>query len=164
MVLYTLALAGLYALLGRRSALGLSGLLLAGLAFLAALSPIVYFLYHLLWTRSPTVPSPDLIFPGQTVDAVGDALLGGAVLLLAVAALVSGALGRWAPLPFVLALLILLPVFPYLGFAMEWMPYPVFWALSVLRGMCWVLIGVALWRRVSVRDRRATGTVSAGPA
>jgi hypothetical protein len=163
-LLYTAGLVGLYSLLGRRSNLGLSELLLALLSFLASLSPVVfavvYFAHHLLITRRQVVPSPGLIFPGQIVDLIGIALLAGGVLLLAVAALGARVLGRWTPLPFVLALLTLLPVLAsYVG--LGWMPYALFGALSVLRGLCWTLVGGALWARA---PHGGSQTVAGEPA
>ena len=157
--LYALALASVYALVGDRSRLGPGGLVLSGLAFLAALSPIaftiVYFLYHLVWTRKETVASPGLVFPGRTVDIIGDLLPAGAVLLLAGAVIAAGALGRWKPLLFVLTLLVLLPALPRLGLDLGWLPFSAYLALMVGLGACWVLLGVVLWRHARARDGRA---------
>lgn len=150
--LYAVALVGLYALLGRRSAPGMAGLVLAFLAFVAASSPwvvgIVYALYQIVFLGRTTVRSSVLFFPQTAVDLAGDALLAGAVLLLAVGALRTRALGRWIFPLFVIAFLYVLPLLFYavysLGFgSFPWLAFLPSW----LGGPFWVLLGAVLWRR-----------------
>lgn len=79
-------LTGLYALLGRRSRPGISGLVLAYLSVLASLSfvvfAIVYVSYQLLTDTDGSIRNPWVIFPENAVDLAGALLLGDGVLLL----------------------------------------------------------------------------------
>ncbi len=149
--LYVVALVGLYALLGRRSGLGIAGLVLAVLTLLAALSPWVvgigYALYQIVFLGRSIIRSSVLFFPQTAVDLAGDALLAGGVLLLAVAALRARALGRWVVVPFIVGFLSLLPLLLYAAYSLGlnvfgWLPF----TPALLRAPFWVLLGIVLWR------------------
>ena len=161
--LYALGLGGLYALLGGRSKLGITGLVLAFLTFLAALSPwivgIFYALYQIIFLGRDTVRSSVVFFPQLAADLAGDALLAGAVLLLAVAALRVRALGRWTFVPFVVGFLSLVPLLIWAAYglgleAFGWLPL----SPSLLRAPFWVLLGGVLWWRALRMERVAVGT------
>lgn len=150
--LYVLGLVGLYASLHRRSRLGISGLVLASLAFVTTLLPwafgIAYALYEEALVPGDTIVSSVTVFPQLIVGLTGDALLAGAVLLLAVAAARARVLGRWTFLPFVVAFAYVLPhlywVAYTLGFeGLFWLPA----SPALLRGPFWVLLGGLLWWR-----------------
>lgn len=79
--LYVLGLVGLYVLSGRRSGVGIVGLVLAALAFGTALLPwafgIAYALYQVVFLSRDTIATSATIFPQLTVGLAGDALLAG---------------------------------------------------------------------------------------
>lgn len=156
-LLYTLGLVGVYALLQRRSWLGISGISLSCLSVLAALSPIVfsvlYFFYQGVVNHKRIVRSPGLIFPSLSVDLVGDALLAGAILLLGVAALRAGNLRGCALLLFLLAGLTALKILGNLG--PGWIPFVPAVVLVILRGPTWMVLGGVLWVRAPGRTNSA---------
>lgn len=151
-LLYAAGLLGLYALARRRSTAGMLGLGLAGLSLLAALSPwlfaVVYVLYQVIFIGGDTITSPVVVFPEGAVDLAGSALLAGGILLVGLAAAGSRALDGWTFLPFLLALLTVLPLLSWAGFRVG-LEFPgwIYWSLVLFRGLLWILLGVVLWRR-----------------
>lgn len=162
--LYVLGLVGLYALSGRRSGAGSAGLVLAAVAFGTTLLPwafgVAYALYQVVFLSRTVVATSATIFPQVAVGLLGDALLAGGILLLAVEALRSRALGRWTFLPFVLAFLYAFPLPLWavinLGFEIS-LPLPA--SPALLLGPFWFLLGAVLWRRAS--GTRTGGAVRA---
>ena len=150
--LYVLGLAGLHALSGRRSGMGIAGLVLAALSFATTLLPwafgAAYALYQVIFLSRTVVATSAMIFPQVAVGLLGDALLAGGILLLAMVALRARALGRWTFLPFVLAFLYAFPIPLWaaidLGFEI---PLPLPPSPALLEGPFWVLLGAVLWRR-----------------
>jgi hypothetical protein len=159
---FVAGLAGLYALLGERSGLGVSGMILAGLSAVLSASYVAFAVVHVLYTAllSPdsTAPPPSLVFPEIAVDTAEDLLLAGGALLLGVATLRARVLGRWSLLPLVLGALILplLAAPAILGWAVPWV---LFWLLLTLQGLCWMLLGTLLW--ASRRDAAGARSVPA---
>jgi hypothetical protein len=162
--LYVLGLVGLHALSGGRSGMGTAGLVLAALAFGTTLLPwafgVAYALYQVIFLSRTVVATSAMIFPQVAVGLLGDALLAGGILLLAVVALRARALGRWTFLPFVLAFLYAFPIPLWaainLGFEI---PLPLPPSPALLVGPFWVLLGAVLWRRAS--GMRAGGAIPA---
>jgi hypothetical protein len=161
--LYVLGLVGLYALSGRRSGMGIAGLVLAALAFGTTLLPwafgVAYALYQVAFLSRTVVATSAMIFPHVAVGLLGDALLAGGILLLAVEALRARALGRWTFLPFILAFLYAFPIPLWvainLGFEVS-LPLPP--SPALLEGPFWVLLGAVLWRRaLGMRTGRHPG-------
>ncbi len=149
--LYVLGLVGLYALLGGRPRTDIAGLLLASLALGTALLPwafgIAYALYQVVFLSRTIIDTSAKTFPQLAVGLAGDALLAGGILLLAVAALRDGVLGRWAFVPFVLAFLYAfpLPLWAAINPGLEVrLPLPA--SPALLRGPFWALLGAVLWR------------------
>ena len=151
---------GLYALLGRRSRLGISGLGLAYLSVLASLSfivfAIVYASYQLLANTDGRIRNPWAVFPENAVDLAGALLLGGGVLLLGAVAFKHRVLGRWSVLPLVVGFLyLILPLLPALVTYLGWTgtPFVLFLGpLAILRAACWVLLGGVLWTYASRKE------------
>lgn len=160
-------LTGLYALLGRRSRLGASGLSLAYLSVLASLSfivfAIVYVSYQRLVDTDGSIRNPWAVFPGNAVDLTGALLLGGGILLLGAIAFKNRILGRWSILPPILGFLYLsLPLLPALVSYLGWTGVSVLLflgPLAILRAACWILLGGVLWTyasRKGAEDARGT--------
>lgn len=150
--LYVLGLVGLYTLSGRRSGMGIAGLVLAALAFGTTLLPwafgVAYALYQVDFLSRTVVATSAMIFPHVAVGLLGDALLAGGILLLVVEALRARALGRWTFLPFVLAFLYVFPVplWAAINLGLEiTLPLPP--SPALLESPFWVLLGAVLWRR-----------------
>lgn len=146
---FVVGLAGLYALLGRRSVLGLSGLILACLAVLAAISHPVFVIASLVFAGDPNGLTWWLISAQEVALFVRGFLLGCGVLLLGVATFEGRTLERWGVLPLVLgsltvAVFLFSVLRRYLG--LELGPWEVIsWLLAILVGLCWVLLGSILW-------------------
>lgn len=106
------ALVGLHALPGRRSGIGLFGLLLACASAVASASYVVFALayvaYKAFFSTDRAVPPPNLIFPEAAFDRVGDAFLAGGLLLLGAAVVRVPAPRAWSVLPVILCVLTLL--------------------------------------------------------
>ncbi len=160
-------LTSLYALLGRRSRPGISGLVLAYLSVLASLSfivfAIVYVSYQLLMDTDGRIRNPWIVFPENAIDLAGALLLGGGALLLGAIAFKDRVLGRWSVLPLILGFLYLtLSLLPALVSYLGWTgaPFVLFlWPLAILRAACWVLLGGVLWTYASRKEAEdARGT------
>lgn len=162
-VLFFVALAGLYALLGRRSGLGLFGPLLAGASAVASASYVVfsiaYVAYKAFLSPDQTGPPPNLIFPEVTFDRVEDAFLAGGLLLLGAAVVRARALRAWSILPVVLCAMTLLSFLLQTLFGPAGWGWAAFLALVALQGSGWILLGAVLWMRAA--DHEA-GSASAG--
>ncbi|MBA3471838.1 MAG: hypothetical protein H0T57_01185 [Rubrobacter sp.] len=162
-------LTGLYALLGRRSRPGISGLVLAYLSVLASLSFIVfaifYVSYQLLTDTDGSIRNPWIVFPENAVDLAGALLLGGGVLLLGAIAFKDRVLGRWSVLPLILGFLYLtlsmLPALVYLDWTGA--PFVLFVGpLAILRAACWILLGGVLWAYASRKEAEDARSTPAG--
>ncbi|MCA1715486.1 MAG: hypothetical protein LC781_01065 [Actinobacteria bacterium] len=162
---FTAGLVGLYALLGRRSRLGLSGLILAFLSILASVSHIVFLITSLLFA-DPEDTTRWLISVQEAVPLVRGLLLGCGVLLLGVAAFRTRILGRWGVLPLLLGSLILTAsLFSasvlYFGLALG--PWgTILRLLPILLGLCWVLLGGVLWAYASREEARVAQITPVG--
>ena len=138
-LLFAVGLVGLYALLGRRSWLGISGLLLAFSSVLAAVSQVVLPVASLLFADLGG-PTPWLISAREAISLIRGLLLGCGVLLLSVAAFKTRTLVRWVILPpFMSALTLTAPQFSaavlYFGLALgSWTT--ILHMLSLLLGLC----------------------------
>jgi hypothetical protein len=150
--LYVLGLVGLHALSGGRSGMGTAGLVLAALAFGTTLLPwafgVAYALYQVVFLSRTVVATSALIFPQVAVGLLGDALLAGGILLLAVVGWRARALGRWTFVPFGLAFLYAFPIplWAAINLGSE-IPLPLPPSPALLVGPFWVLLGAVLWRR-----------------
>lgn len=162
-------LTGLYALLGRRSRPGLSGLVLAYLAVLASLSfivfAIVYVSSQLLADTDGRIRNPWIAFPENAVDLTGALLLGGEALFLGAIAFKNRVLERWGVLPLILGFLYLtlslLPALGYLGWTEA--PFVLFLGpLAILRAAFWVLLGGVLWAYASRKEAEDARSTPAG--
>jgi hypothetical protein len=171
---FMVGLAGLYALLGRRSVLGLSGLILACLAVLAAISHPVFVIASLMFAGDPNSLTWWLISAQEAALFVRGFLLSCGVLLLGVATFEGQTLGRWGVLPLVLgSLTVAVFLFSVLRRYLSLEPGPswevISWLLAILVGLCWVLLGSILWSyafRKEVEDARSTSASRSveGPA
>lgn len=159
---FAAGLTGLYTLLRRRSRLGISGLVLAYLSVLASLSfilfAIVYIVYQVLTDTDDRIRNPWVVFPENAVDLAGALFLGVGVVLLGMATFEARALGRWSVLPLFLgALILIVPLVGRLAYYLG--PADVPWSLffrllTILRGLCWVLLGGVLWAYASRGEAR----------
>lgn len=136
---FAAGLTGLYALLGRRSVLGIAGLALAYLSVLATVSSIVasFYVSYQAATNSDTgFDPPGVLFAVGLTQAL---LLAGGILLVGVAAFGARTLGRWRILPLALGLLTLVVAFfPLLGSSLGWPVQP--W--STVRELLVILQGL----------------------
>lgn len=130
-----------------------TAVVLAYLSVFASLSFIVFAIlyvvvYQLLTDTDGLVRNPWVIFPEDAADLAGALLLGAGVLLLGVASFGGQVLGRWGFLPLFLGLLTLfISSFFWLVFYLDLagVPWSLFLGLlTVLRGLCWVLLGGVL--------------------
>jgi hypothetical protein len=155
-------LMGLCALLGRHSKLGISGIILACLALLAAISHPVFAVTSVAFA-DPTNPTRWLTIAQEAALWARGLLLGCAVLLLAFATYGSRTLGRWELLPLILGLLIIVPaLYRPVRYVYPIEVPPAFLALTlVLQGLCWVLLGGALWAYASRQEARDTQNTTA---
>jgi hypothetical protein len=163
--LFASGLVGLHVLAGQ-SGLGIAGLVLAYLAFLATLLPwifaVVYVGYQILFVADGTITNPIVVFPEVAVDLAGDALLAAGLLALGLASLGVGALGRWAFVPFVLAFLYLLSTVFWATHHLGWEVYgwpPLYPAMA--RGPLWILLGGVLWWRAPNAETNADAATAA---
>lgn len=153
---FATGLTGLYALLGRRSVVGILGLILAYLSILAVLLSIALSIYISYRAAANPDTGSD---PREVLFAVGltpTLLLAGGILFVGAAAFGARTLGRWRVLPLILGLLTLaVVVFPVLGSSLGWPVQP--WStirelLVILQGLLWVLLGGVLLAHASPRE------------
>ena len=148
MLSFAVGLVSLYALLRRRSILGLLGLVSIFLTVLVSAWPEMYFTCaNTIWACA-TISLSHLGFE-QSFLVIGawteKLLLATGIFFLGVAAFRARVLGSWRALPCVLAVLNI-PWATIITLSLGWtqIPWPLFGLFATLRSLSWVLLGGVL--------------------
>ncbi len=160
---FALGLVGLYSQLRRRSALGLIGLALVAVAFLASALPATYFAFRTaLWAfagmGADNLPFEQGFFAATVWTET--LLLTVGVFLLGVATFRERILGRWRILPLIVSLMNAPKIWIFMLIFDTQVPWAVFGMLIVLRSLAWTILGMALWNYGSRKE--AAGGRAAG--